>query len=174
MALQDKLEVLFGCAVVSHLEVDLGEAEVSLVVFVVVAQTLFVLLQGLLVPLMHVLYLAKNEVELAPQDLDFLPESRQLSSLWLVLALQDLKTDLGELLGLIVLLYQKEVFRQVPEAQWVSRVGIERSLEVFACLLAALEIGHVGCDLNDAEGCERHRVLRVVGHCLVHAQLGLG
>lgn len=174
MALQDKLEVLFGCAVVSHLEVDLGEAEVSLVVFFVVAQSFLVLLQGLLVSLMHVFYLAKDEVELAPQDFDFLPESRQLCTLWLVLALQDLKAHLSKLLGLIVLLDQKEVFCQVPEAQWVSWVGVERSFEVFASLLAALEVGHVGCDLNYAEGCERHRVLWVVSHRLVHAQLGLG
>ena len=44
MALQHNLQVLLGRTVVTHLVVDLGQAEVSLVVLVVVIQTALVLL----------------------------------------------------------------------------------------------------------------------------------
>ena len=62
---------------------------------------------------------------------------------------------------------------QITDAEWVSGVCLEGSLEILHRLLSHFKIVDIRGDLDDSNCGERHRILRIQLDCLVHAELGL-
>ena len=79
---------------VAHLKEHFRQAEERLVILRIVLQGLLVALKGLVVVVLSVFYLAKDEVEVGAQMLDFLPERWQITALWSSLVLDYLQTCL--------------------------------------------------------------------------------
>ena len=125
---------------IAELKPDFSQAEECLIVPLIMTETLLISLEGLIIVLLDVLYLTKNEVEERAKLLYVLPESHQITPLGLVLVFEDQEASLTKFSSQLILTLDEVMLCKVARAESVPGIGLEASLEVLHGVLSHLEV----------------------------------